>query len=34
MKTVVGIYKVMYSVYWENTLRIEAIECFNNESLD
>ena len=26
-KTVVGIYKVMYTVHCENTLRIEAIEC-------
>ena len=33
-KTVVGIYKVMYTVHCENTLRIEAIECINNESLD
>ena len=30
----VGIYKVMYMVHCENTLRIEAIECINNESLD
>ena len=29
-----GIYKVMYTVHCENTLRIEAIECINNESLD
>ena len=34
MKTVVGIYKVIYSVHCENALRIEAIECINNESLD
>ena len=33
-KTVVGIYKVINTVHCENTLRIEAIECFNNESLD
>ena len=33
-KTVVGIYKVMYTEHCENTLRIEAIECINNESLD
>ena len=26
--------KVMYTVHCENTLRIEAIECINNESLD
>ena len=29
-----GIYKVMYTVHCENTLRIEAIECIKNESLD
>ena len=34
MKTVMGIYKVMYTVHCENTLRIEAIKCINNESLD
>ena len=33
-KTVVGIYKVMYTVHCEKTLRIEAIEFINNESLD
>ena len=33
-KTVVGIYKVMYTVHCENNLRIEAIECINNESHD
>ena len=33
-KTVVGIYKVMYMVHCENTLRIEAIKGINNESLD
>ena len=33
-KTVVGIYKVMYTVHCENTLRIGAIECINNESID
>ena len=33
-KTVVGIYKVMCTVHCENTLRTEAIECINNESLD
>ena len=33
-KTVVEIYKVMYTVHCENTLRIEAIECIKNESLD
>ena len=33
-KTVLGIYKVMYTVHCEKTLRIEAIECINNESLD
>ena len=32
-KTVVGIYKVMYTVHFANTLRIETIECINNESL-
>ena len=30
----VGIYKVMYTVHCENPLRIEAIKCINNESLD
>ena len=34
MKTVVGIYKAIFTVRCENTLRIEAIECINNESLD
>ena len=34
MKTVVGIYKVIYTVHCENTLRIDIIECINNESLD
>ena len=29
-----GIYKVMYTVHCEKTLRIEPIECINNESLD
>ena len=33
-KTVVEIYKVMYTVHCEKTLRIEAIECINIESLD
>ena len=33
-KTVVGIYKVMSMVHCENTLRIKAIECIYNESLD
>ena len=33
-KTVVGIYKGMYMVHCENSLRIAAIECINNESLD
>ena len=33
-KTVVVIYKVMYTEHCENTSRIEAIECINNESLD
>ena len=33
-KTVVGIFKEMYTVHCENALRIEAIECINNESLD
>ena len=33
-KTVVGVYKVMYTVHRENTLRIEATECINNEPLD
>ena len=33
-KTVVEIFKVMYSVHCEETLRMEAIECINNESLD
>ena len=33
-KTVVGIYKVMNTVHCENTSRIKAIECINNESLD
>ena len=33
-KTVVVIYKAMYTEHCENTLRIEAIECINNESLD
>ena len=33
-KTVVVIYKVMYTEHCENTLRIEAIDCINNESLD
>ena len=28
------IYKVMYTELCENTLRIEAFECINNESLD
>ena len=32
-KTVVGIYKVMYTVQYENNLRIEAIGSINNESL-
>ena len=30
----VAIYKDMYTVHCENTLRIETIECINNESLD
>ena len=30
----VGNNEVMYMVHCENTLRIEAIECINNESLD
>ena len=30
----VGIYKVMYTVHCENTLRVEVIECINNESVD
>ena len=34
MKTVVVIYKVMYTEQCKTTLRIEAIECVNNESLD
>ena len=29
----VGIYEVMYTVHYENTLRIEAIECINIEHL-
>ena len=33
-KTVVVFYSVMYTEHCENTLRIEAIECINNESLD
>ena len=33
-KTVVVIYNVMYTEQCKNTLRIEAIECINNESLD
>ena len=33
-KTVMGIYKFMYTVHCENTLGIEAIKCINNESLD
>ena len=33
-KTVVVIYKVMYTEHCENTLRIDAIDCINNESLD
>ena len=33
-KTVVGINNVMHKEQCENTLRIEAIECINNESLD
>ena len=33
-KTVVAIYKVMYTEHCEDTLRIEAIECINNESRD
>ena len=32
--TVEVIYKVMYTGHCENTLRIEAIESINNESLD
>ena len=28
----VGIYKVIYTVHCENTLRIEAIECINNDT--
>ena len=31
-KTVVGIYKVMYTVHCEKTLKIDAIEFINNES--
>ena len=34
MKTVVVIYKVMHTEHCKNTLRIEAIESINNESLD
>ena len=34
METVVGFYKVKFTVHCENTLRIEAIECINNESLN
>ena len=34
METVVGIYQVMFTVHCENTLKIEALECINNESLD
>ena len=34
METVLGIYKFMCTVDCGNTLRIEAIECINNESLD
>ena len=30
----VGISKVMYTAHCENTLRIEAIECIDYESLD
>ena len=33
-KNVVGLYKVMYMVNCESTLRIEAMECINNESLN
>ena len=33
-KTVVIIYKVMFTQNCENTLRIEAIKCICNESLD
>ena len=33
-KTEVVIYKVVYTVHCKHTLRIEAIECINNESLD
>ena len=33
MKTLVGIYKVMYTVHYEKTLRIEASECINSEQL-
>ena len=33
-KTVVVIYKVMYTEHCENTLRTKAIDCINNESLD
>ena len=31
---VVVIYKVMYTEHCKNALRIEAIDCINNESLD
>ena len=34
METVVEIFKIMYKVHCENTLRIGAIESINNESLD
>ena len=32
-KIVVVIYKVVYTEHCENTLRIKAIACINNESL-
>ena len=32
-KTVVGNYRVMYTVHCENTLRIEAIECIKMNHL-
>ena len=33
-KTMVAIYKVICTEHCEYSLRIEAIECINNESLD
>ena len=34
MNTVVAIYNVMCTKHCEYTLRIEAIQCIDNESLD